>query len=362
MDTNINKIVIEDGFCYPCYPILDEGNLFICLKFTELDSPEHICKYSEVRCINLETKNTKWIFKLKDEEDFVNSTPILYKDKFICTTNKYIIALDKNSGNILWQVEVPYKLWTTNLSVIDDLLYLYFEKELKVLNCENGKTLKTKKYKVHWLCGSIVKYNDRLFVSTSNSKIIGLNLDTLEIENEYKFPGSWSIDSTPSFTNNLMLSNSYSAYAICFDLSTNEPLWRVKKTAGSQPNQLLDDQNQLFFIVEASFYNPKLSAINIKNGKKLWNQDYFINDFKNLDNNNIIGLLKNESGQYFIACINKQNGMLEKEFWLSKYIFDERFEHMLWDGAEIIVEKELVLITYSPNEIFVINKEDIINN
>lgn len=203
-----------------------------------------------------------------------------------------------------------------------------------------------------------MKYNDRIFVSTSNSKIIELNLDTLEIENEFKFLESWSIDSTPSFSNNFMLSNSYSAYAICFDLSTNEPLWRVKKTAGAQPNQLLDENNQLFFIVEASFYNPKLSAFNIKNGKKLWNQDYFIYDLKNLANNSLIGLLKNESGQYFIACINKRNGILEKEFWLSNYIFDERFEHMLWDGAEIIVDKQLVLITYSPNEIFVINKKD----
>jgi outer membrane protein assembly factor BamB len=356
MTTTENKIVIEEGYCYPSFPIQDNGDVYVCLRFTEPDLPVHTCKHSQIRKINIETKIAKWTFSLKDDGDNISSKPILYKDKYLFTTNNYIIALSKDDGNILWQVKC--KLWTTNINVIDDLIYLCNDKEIKVLNCENGKTIKSKKYKVKWLDSKVVKHNDRLFVSTSNSKIIEVNVDTLEIENEFKYSGGWAVASTPSFTNNLMLSNSYASYASCFDLTTNETLWRVKKQVGTEPKQHLDEDNQLFFIVEI-LQEYRLSAISIKNGKKLWTHNYHIHDLKNLNNNNVIGLLKNQNGQYYIGVINKLKGTIEKELYISKYQFDERYQYRLWKGAEIAIDEELVVLTYSPNEIFIMNKNNI---
>jgi outer membrane protein assembly factor BamB len=285
--------------------------------------PEHTCKYSEIRLINIETKSVKWTYSLKDEGDYVTSRPILHNDKYFITTNNFIIALNKNDGVVLWQIK--YKLWTTNINILDS---------------------------------KVVKHNDRLFVSTSNSKIIEVNSDTLEIENEFKYSGGWAVASTPSFTNNLMLSNSYASYASCFDLTTNEVLWRVKKQVGTEPKQLLDEDNQLFFIVEI-LQEYRLTAISIKNGKKLWTHNYHIHDLKNLNNNSVIGLLKNQNGQYYIGVINKQKGTMEKEIYISIYQFDERFQYRLWKGAEITIEEELLIITYSPNEIYIMNKNNI---
>jgi PQQ-like domain len=356
MTATENRIAIEEGFCYPSFPIHDNGDIFICLRFTERDLPEQTCKYSEIRLINIKTKNVKWTYSLKDEGDYVTSRPILHNDKYFITTNNYIIALNKNDGVVLWQIK--YKLWTTNINIIDDLIYLCNDKEIRVLNCENGKTIKSKKYRVKWLDSKVVKHNDRLFVSTSNSKIIEVNSDTLEIENEFKYSGGWAVASTPSFTNNLMLSNSYASYASCFDLTTNEVLWRVKKQVGTEPKQHLDEDNQIFFIVEI-LQEYRLSAISIKNGKKLWTHNYHIHDLKNLNNNNVIGLLKNQNGQYYIGVINKLKGTMEKELYISKYQFDERYQYRLWKGAEIAIDEELVVITYSPNEIFIMNKNNI---
>lgn len=350
------KLVIDEGFCYPSFPILDNDVVFVCLRFTEPDLPEHICKYSEIRAINIETKIIKWNFSLKDEKDYVTARPILHKDKLFITTNNYIVALDKNDGNVVWQIKS--KLWTTNINIIDDLIYLCNDKEIRVLNCENGKTIKSKKYRVKWLDSKVVKHNNRLFVSTSNSKIIEVNIDTLEIENEFKYSGGWAIASTPNFTDNLMLSNSYASYASCFDLTTNETLWRAKKQVGTEPKQLLDEDNQLFFIVEI-LQVYRLSAITIKNGKKLWAQEYHIQDLKNLNDKSIIGLLKNKNGQYFIGIINKRNGIIEKEICLTNYNYDERFQYRLWKGAEICIDKELISVSYSPNEIYIMNKNNI---
>jgi outer membrane protein assembly factor BamB len=350
------KIVIDQGFCYPSFPILDNGDIFICLKFTEPDLPEHVCKYTEIRLINFETKTVKWNYSLKDEGDFVTSQPILYKNKYYITTNNYIFALDKNDGSVVWQIK--YKLWTTNINVVDDLIYLCNHKEIKVINCENGKIIKSKKYRVNWIDSKLVKYNNRLFVSTSNSKIIEVNIDTLEIENEFKYSGGWAIASTPVFTNNLMLSNSYASTASCFDLTTNEILWRTKKQVGAEPKQLIDEVNQIFFIVEI-LQVYRLSAVDIKNGKKLWTQEYHIHDLKNLNDKSIIGLLKNKYGQYFIGIINKSNGILEKEICLTNYNFDKKFEYRLWKGAEIFIDKEHIAITYSPSEIYIMNKNNI---
>lgn len=349
-----NKITIEEGFCYPYFPIYDNGDVLVCLRFTESHLREHTCKYSQIRCINTETTTVKWSFSLKDEGDYVTSRPIVQKDKYLFTTNNYIIALNRKDGSVLWQIK--HKLWTTNISVMDNLIYLSNDNELIVLNSENGKTIKSKKYRVEWLDSEVIKHNNRLFISTSNSKIIEINFDSLKIENEFKYPGVWAIGCTPCFINNLMLSNSYASYVSCFDLSTNEISWRSKKQVGTEPQQLLDEENQLFFIVErVQVY--RLSAITIKNGKKLWTQNYHIHDLKNLNNNSIAGILKNQNGQYFIGTINKRNGILETEICLSNYSFDERFQYGLWEGAEIFVDKELIIITYSPNEIYIMNKK-----
>jgi outer membrane protein assembly factor BamB len=356
MTTIENKIVIEEGYCYPSFPIHDNGDVYVCLRFTEPDLPEHTCKHSQIRKINIETKIAKWTFSLKDDGDSISSKPILYKDKYLFTTNNYIIALSKDDGNILWQVKC--KLWTTNINVIDDLIYLCNDKEIKVLNCENGKTIKSKKYKVKWLDSSVIENNNRLFVSTASSKIIEINTETLEVENEFKYPGGWAIASTPSFFNNLMFSNSYSAYISCFDLATNEILWKVKKQAGTEPKQLLDSKNELFFAIEI-LQEYRLTEISTKNGKKKWTQNYHIHDLQNLDDNLLIGLLKNSNGQYFVGIINKQSGAIEKERHFSEYVYDERFQYRLWKGAELIVADKQIILTYCPNEIYILDKNNI---
>ena len=97
----------------------------------------------------------------------------------------------------------------------------------------------------------------------------------------------------------------------------------------------------------------------IKKGKKIWAHNYHIHDLKNLNSNSVIGLLKNQNGQYYIGVINKQKGTMEKEILISKYQFDERFQYRLWKGSEIIIDEKLLIITYSPNEIYLMNKNNI---
>lgn len=349
---NINKIQIKEGFCYPEYPLIDLNTLIVSLRFSENDAREDLCKYSEIRSINIANHATNWIYSLEDKEDQVKGKPIIHNELIIVCTNDYLFALDKKNGTIVWKIKV--RLYDPSISIIDGILYLNEKNETTLFDIKVGKKIKSKKYRIQWLCGSVVEYNGRLFISTSNSKIIEISKDTLEIINEFKFVGKWAIGVAPLFFDNRMYSNSYTSNVICFDLEINNPIWKVKKNAGSEPKHILLP-NEMYCAIEA--FNPtKITTYSFEKGKKLWSKEYHIHSLENFDKQNLIGLLKNEDEQYNVCLINKKDGKIEKSLLSTGYHFDERFQYRLWEGAEIAVTEKLFAITFSPNEIFIIER------
>jgi outer membrane protein assembly factor BamB len=184
-----------------------------------------------VRSINLSDKSTNCIHKLPEEKNEVKVKPAISEKAIVVCTRYYVVALNKNEGTVLWQFSVD--LADSGITIIDNTLFLTEQNRFILLNMEIGKKIKQKKrYRVNWLCESVVEYQKRLFVSTSNSKIIEIDRDTLDIVNEFKFTEKWSVGVSPLFFNNRMYANSYGAYTVCFDLQTNETIWRVKKNSG----------------------------------------------------------------------------------------------------------------------------------
>ena len=351
---NISKIEIDNGFCYPEYPIIDDEDLIISLRYSTPEAREDLCIYSEIRSINLYDKSINWKYRLLEEKNEVKTELVIIDNYLIVSTKNYIIALDIQEGTVIWKCNI--ELSDPSMSIIDNILYLTEQNQLILIDPKNGKKIKNRKYRVQWLCQSVVEYNNRLFVSTSNYKIIEIDRFTLDIINEFKYIGKWSVHVFPLFFNNRMYANSYTSNAICFDLETNEPVWKIKKKAGSEPKHLLIPENELYCIVE-DFNNAKVTACSLVNGKKKWAKEYpVVHCIKNLNEGNIIGLLKNDENQYYVGIVNKNNGNVTQSLFLSNYHFDNRFQYRLWKGADIIIRENYTIVTYSPNEIFIIER------
>lgn len=171
---------------------------------------------------------------------------------------------------------------------------------------------------------------------------------------EYKYPGGWAIASTPVFFDNQIISNSYATYVTGFNIDSAEIIWRVKKKVGKEPKQLLSDNEGILFYCE-NLGDYKMSAIKIPKGKKIWTKDYHIDKMLE-DSDTVKVIAKNETGQYFIGDIDKNNGEFKEKYSPTDFKFDDKFQYRLWNGADLIHDEKYLIACYSPNEIYVYKK------
>jgi outer membrane protein assembly factor BamB len=347
----IKRLEIGDGFAYPCYPLLEQDDLYIGIRYTDAGADIYgtpACTKLQIQKQKFKSNEVLWTHDL-DDNDIV-CKPVLHKEHLIAATENGILAIDRNTGKMVWKVKL--KNAHSHLSVVQDLLYVVHGNSVTRINPETGKSELAKKYRVKWLDSAVAASGDRLFVSTSNSKIVELQKDTLEITQEYKFQGSWAVASTPDFFEEQMLSSTYGAHITSFDMDSGEVLWRVKKQAGREPKQLLDERQEMLFCCEI-LGDPSMTAIKLPKGKKLWTKDYHVQAISDFNDDELAAIMRNKEGQYFIGLIHKNNGDITAEYFLSKFVFDDRFNYRLWNGAALLKHENRLVVTYSPNEIFI---------
>jgi outer membrane protein assembly factor BamB len=344
----IKKIQIGNSFCYPCYPLVEKDNLYIGIRYNGVDSPANLSDGFQLQKQNFRSGEVFWTLDIDDKD--ILCKPIISNNKLIVTTKNNIFAIDKENSYIIWNVKM--KNSHSHLSVINGLIYLINDNSITVIDSESGKKVATKKYRIKWFDSPVVVNDDRFFVSTSNSKIIEVHKDTLEVINEYKYPGGWAIACTPDFFSNQIISNSYSAYVSSFDIDSSEIVWRVKKQVGSQPKQLLISKDELLLFSEG-LNKYELSAIKLSKGKKIWSKEYHIQALSDYSNDEIASIMMNRDGQYLLCLINKNDGNITCEMCSTDFIFDDKFQYQLWNGSEVVKSEKLLVACYSPNEVFI---------
>lgn len=346
---NIKQITLSDEFCYPCFPIIENEFIYLGLRFTDEDSDINSVKSYQIQKIDYKSEDIIWSIELSD--DTVLCKPIILDDKILFSTNSGLIAINKLNGKQVWKFKA--KIGTSHLSSLDDKIYLTNKNTIEVIDIKSGKRLKQKKYRVKWIDSPVIYGHNKLFISTSNSKILKIDKDSLEILTEYKYPGGWAIGTTPAFYKNQILSNSYASYITSFDIYSGDIIWKIKKKVGSEPKQLITSE---FLYAIETIGAHKLTSINLSKGKKEWSKDYHIHELIDFDNNILIGTLKQEDGQYIIGFLSKKNGELINSLPLIDFIFDNRFQYRLWSEAIIEKNNEKIVVCYKPNEITIITK------
>lgn len=347
----IRKIKLDTEYCYPCFPIIDGEDVFLGLRYTNSQADINSFDNCVLQKRNKATGEILWSYQLL--ESSLLCQPIINEENVFISTEIGIIAINKITGQQTWKQKV--KIWNSHLSLVNEKIYLINKNSIEVLDQKTGNKENHKKYRVKWLDSPVVQHDNRLFISTSNSKILQLESSNLEILKEYKYPGGWAIAVTPQFFRDQLISNSYASYITSFDYESGETKWRIKKQVGSEPKQLILEKDQTFYAIEILGAH-KLTAIDINKGKKIWSRGFHIHEIADFDSKTLIGTIKRDDGDYCIGFINKKEGKLTKSIVSEEFEFDDKFQYRLWKEATITQDNSSFYICYKPMELTVIDR------
>ena len=232
---------------------------------------------------------------------------IVWQNRIIFATERMILSLDLETGTE--QSEMKVLTDKPDLSVVGNNLFVTSGNEIIKIDLVKGKIIKRKKYRVKWLVGPVLEDDGKLYVATSNSKILRISNDDLTETLNCKYPGTWSVGVPAGIVGDRIVGSSYSQYVICFDKNTGEPLWQKKKKAGSEPSQVIDADKGIIYSCE-NINNKHITALRISDGKKLWDKETEIWEITDIDSKSMAGFLKSDNGDYEFVQIDKMTGEL----------------------------------------------------
>ncbi len=79
-----------------------------------------------------------------------------------------------------------------------------------------------------------------------------------------------------------------------------------------------------------------MSAVKLPQGKKIWTKDYHVHALSDFNDSELVATIMDKDGQYFVGLIDKTSGSISSKFYSSDFVFDNKFQYRLWDGANII--------------------------
>lgn len=71
--------MVGNSFCYPCYPLQENDDLFICIRYTDEDSEILAPNKFHIQKQNIISGDIHWTFDL--EEENLLCKPVLFNDK-----------------------------------------------------------------------------------------------------------------------------------------------------------------------------------------------------------------------------------------------------------------------------------------
>lgn len=349
--TKIVEVDIEKYNALPVFPSLFENELIFGINIKSIvDSNSDDDNSCYIINFNIESKKVNWKIKLANSKIYQVRTKAkrLNDIVFICT-NYELLAIELKSGKKIWSKSFK-KNTDPEISIIHNRLFFSNWGEIQELNVTNGKKISSRKPRIKWFDSEIIEYNKRLFVSTSNSKILELSF-SLEVLNEYKFPGSWAVGCQPIIYNGQLISSSYGSKIISFDLESNLPFKKIAKKAGSVPYQIKIENCGYFY--EGHLAN-KLTCYDLNNYKKKWTtQIEHIQFLKNI-NGKLISIFK-KNDKYVVGEIEITKGEIANIIEKSNYKKWDLYKWDLWEGVGIDANTEKSVFAYEPNSITIKN-------
>ena len=331
----------------PSFPILYNDNLIVWLN--SIDWSDRGKKRNEFSVASYNINNGKVLWETKFESEVSNGIKcdfvITGKHILGCSSHE-LFSIDLETGKLNWCKKLE-KHTSPKLSKIDEKIYWSNWGELQEINPSNGKKIKSLKPRVKGFDSKVIKYNERYFTSTANSKIIELDIDELTVINEFKYKGGWAIACEPYFFRNLMISNSYGSKTLVFNLNDNSEIKRFNRKTGAKPIQKGINEN---FISYHGNSDSKLTCYDLNSLKKKWTKEIERVQYISVTNESIEFIYKEED-YYRIGKLNMKESdeiVIQSE---SKYQNWQNYQFDLWEGVSIINDGKRKIYNYEPNKI-----------
>lgn len=283
----------------------------------------------------------------------MNETPVVCQDRIIVSTRYQVLCFSLPNLDLLWSHRFKQHCSLAKCSVSERTLYLLRWNEILKIDVSTGQILLKRKYRIKWFDSALQVFRGRYFAATSNSKIVELDAQTLDIVREYKYSGGWAIASTPYLYGNLMISSSYASEIIAFNLDTNLPEWKMKKKAGAKPLQHFSQDCALIY---DGHIDTRLQKIRL-DGKRLWSVPLErVQALHILNEVEFLAVYKSAVDIYSLGLFDYRTGKLIQN--LAEYALPDRslYSYDLWDGVSIVENETHIVSNFKPGELTLIRK------
>lgn len=138
-----------------------------------------------VYCIERQTGNRKWQYPQLDPlAGNIRSTPILTGDTLIATAdNKYVYAIDANTGSAKWSVGLPMGTYGSPTLVGKFLVVPMSDNTLTAIDVEKGELAWKTPYKIDdGINGSINAFGDYVILMTGRNEVFAVNVITEKLQ------------------------------------------------------------------------------------------------------------------------------------------------------------------------------------
>lgn len=138
-----------------------------------------------IYCIERQTGNRKWQYpQLEALAGNVRTSPILTGDTLIATAdNKYVYAIDANTGSAKWSVGLPTGTYGAPTLVGKFLVVPLSDNTLTAIDTEKGEVAWNTPYKIDdGINGSINGYGDYVILTTGRNEVFAVNVITEKLQ------------------------------------------------------------------------------------------------------------------------------------------------------------------------------------
>lgn len=361
MELQQHFVRFDQFYCEPSYPVLEGNNLFIGLNKTRSGMHVNGDSDAEFAAIDVSSQQILWTYRFDTSArkpmkgtpvNGVIAAPVIWQDKIIIASNYELACLSRTDGQKIWSLTFK-EMADINLSVVGGQLFYSNGNAVHLADIETGKSLVKRKYKVKWIDSPLVSHQSRIFISTASSKILELSPQSLEVVNEFPYSGNWAIAETPFFHEDFMISSSYAGEIVAFNLSSNQPEWKVAKKAGSLPLQAAYKGSALFY---DGHTDSRLRRIEIKGKKTAWTKDLEnVQALKILDGDEFLAVYRSGEDTFNLSLFNFHDGGLKQQITDETPAWKD-YPYGLWQGISIENTERHIVANFKPNEIAIFEK------
>lgn len=205
-------------------------------------------------------------------KDKIVAAPLIVGDRvYVGTSDNYLLALELDSGDLVWQFEAGHSIWAQPVFA-DGVLYVAsLDKNLYALDAESGAELWRATFEGA-LASQPVIGGDLIYVPSFDGQLHALAL--ANGEERWAFPAEDWVWASPAVADGRVIFADIQGNVYAVEADSGESLWKAKITGAVQAAPVVDG-NTVYVV---SIGDPEsergvVIALGVADGQELWRDE-----------------------------------------------------------------------------------------